>query len=236
MLYHSTRVAMHNNQDGTMPHPLMADENGLLCYALMDDPETLLTCYRFGIFPWFNFGKIGAFFFPEKRYVIPPGEVKVPKSIRSFFNQNKFTVTFDTCFTEVIKACSEVKRKGESSTWISDQFLQVYSQLHQMGFAHSVEVWQQDKLVGGLYGVATGKVFSGESMFSYVSNASRFALISLARVLEKNEFSLIDCQVYNPFLESFGGEEISSKLFYNHMKKNLLQPDWCGSWSNEALK
>ncbi|MBK7009040.1 MAG: leucyl/phenylalanyl-tRNA--protein transferase [Saprospiraceae bacterium] len=231
MLYHSPRVILYNNQDGTMPHPYVADEQGLLCYAFMDNPSTLLNCYRFGIFPWDNVDKIGAFYFPSKRYVIEPSLIKIPKSIRSYFNNTKFTVTFDTQFETVIKQCARAKRKDQASTWISDQFIKVYTEMHLQGYAHSVEVWQEGQLVGGLYGIAVGRVFTGESMFSFTSNASRFAMISLAWLLEKYNFSLIDCQVYNPYLASFGGEEISAPVFFEHMKHNFLEPDLMGPWS-----
>lgn len=215
-----------------MPHPAMADEQGLLCYAFMDDPDTLLSCYRFGIFPWDNVDKIGAFYFPAWRYVIEPGLIKVPKSMHTYFNNQKFSVSFDTQFETVIRHCARAKRKDQASTWISDQFIKVYTALHHKGYAHSVEVWQEDQLVGGLYGVAVGRVFTGESMFSLSSNASRFAMISLARLLEKEHFTLIDCQVYNPYLASFGGNEIPSYLFYEHMKNNFLEPDLTGPWSH----
>ncbi|MBK9687339.1 MAG: leucyl/phenylalanyl-tRNA--protein transferase [Saprospiraceae bacterium] len=231
MLYHSPRVILYNNQDGTMPHPYVADEQGLLCYAFMDNPSTLLNCYRFGIFPWDNVDKIGAFYFPSKRYVIEPSLIKIPKSIRSYFNNDKFTVTFDTQFETVIKQCARAKRKDQASTWISDHFIKVYTEMHLQGYAHSVEVWQEGQLVGGLYGIAVGRVFTGESMFSFTSNASRFAMISLAWFLEKYNFSLIDCQVYNPYLASFGGEEISAPVFFEHMKHNFLEPDLMGPWS-----
>lgn len=214
-----------------MPHPYVADEQGLLCYAFMDNPSTLLNCYRFGIFPWDNVDKIGAFYFPSKRYVIEPSLIKIPKSIRSYFNNTKFNVTFDTQFETVIKQCARAKRKDQASTWISDQFIKVYTEMHLQGYAHSVEVWQEGQLVGGLYGIAVGRVFTGESMFSFTSNASRFAMISLAWLLEKYNFSLIDCQVYNPYLASFGGEEISAPVFFEHMKHNFLEPDLMGPWS-----
>lgn len=213
-----------------MPHPLTADEQGFLCFAFMDDPEILLTAYRFGIFPWDNVDKVGAFYFPKQRYVIRPEKIKIPKSIRSYFNQQKFEVTFDGHFEKVIRSCAETRRKGQASTWISNQFIDVYVRLHQMGYAHSVEVWQNDQLVGGLYGVAVGGVFTGESMFSHVSNASRFAMISLASFLECRQFSYIDAQVYNPYVASFGGQEIDRIEFFGIMKANLLKADLAGSW------
>jgi leucyl/phenylalanyl-tRNA---protein transferase len=225
-----SRHNIYNNADGTMPHPLLSDEYGFLCHAPMNDVETLLLCYRYGIFPWDNFQHIGAFYFPRKRYMIVPSEIKVPKSINAYFNQNKFTITIDTHFADVMFACRHVKRKDQASSWISSQFESSYAQLHALGYAHSLEVWQGNHLVGGLYGVAIGKVFTGESMFGLVSNAARFAMISLARYLVKHDFDYIDCQVQNQFLETFGGQEYDCHDFFNIMRNNLSQPDMLGMW------
>jgi leucyl/phenylalanyl-tRNA---protein transferase len=218
-----------------MPHPLTSDENGFLCNSLMDDTSTLLMGYRFGIFPWENLINIGAYFFPKQRYIIEPDKITVHKSMRSYFNQSKFEVTVDQYFREVVYSCRYVRRK-ENTTWITDQFEIMYGRLHDEGYAHSVEVWQDDGLVGGLYGVAVGDVFTGESMFSYVSNASKFAMIYLARMLHNMGFKYIDCQVYNPYLASFGGYELEGKDFLEIMRKNLLAEDRVGKWVIGELK
>ena len=220
-----------DNSDGVMPHPLSKRFDGLLCYAPMTDWESLLYCYRYGIFPWHNIREYGAFFFPEKRYIIYPDKIKISKSIRPYLNQNKFKITVDTCFKEVIIKCKKGGIRKEKTSWITSPFLYVYNELFEKGYAHSVEVWQDELLVGGLYGVAVGKVFTGESMFSLIPNASRVALISLARLLIEKEFEIIDCQVYNNYLASFGGEEISDERFFNIMKNNFWHEDDVGKWS-----
>ena len=152
--------------------------------------------------------------------------------MRSYFNQHKFSLTLDLHFDTVIRNCARIKRSGQSSTWISQQFIDVYTTLHRLGYAHSVEVWHEGQLVGGLYGIAVGKVFTGESMFSLHANASRFAMISLARFLEQTGFNYIDAQVYNPYVASFGGGEVARADFYKIMKANLLNDDLMGPWSD----
>jgi leucyl/phenylalanyl-tRNA---protein transferase len=212
-----------------MRHPLISDAEGLVCAANMKNIEALLTGYRFGLFPWYNHGDIGMFFFPHKRYIIKPSEIKIPKSIRPYFTQKRFNATMDQNFYKVIKSCMLAKRK-DKGTWINEVYLDSYSSLHNLGYAHSLEVWQNDQLVGGLYGVAVGKIFTGESMFSLESNAARFAMISLALHLQQLGFEYIDCQVYNPFLSSFGGEEIDRFTFYNILQHNLTNKDNLGPW------
>ena len=226
-----------NNFPGALPHPLIhAAGDGFIGWYDMVDPLDLLEYYRFGMFPWQNYGNKGAFFFPKKRFLIQPSKIKIPKSIRSYFNQGKFELSFDQAFREVILSCKYAKRKGDQGTWISNEFVGVYTQLHQMGYAHSVEVWKDDLLIGGLYGVAIGKVFTGESMFSLESNASRFALIGLAIYLSKLGFEYIDCQVKNSYLASFGGEEVNAKEFFTIMKNNYFAASIVGNWGDVIKK
>lgn len=213
-----------------IPHPLTSDDHGFLFNTDMSRIEVLYNLYWYGIFPWDSMGNIGSFYFPRKRYIIYPEKIKVPKSMRSYLNQSKYTVTFDQNFREVMMYCRHVKRNNQNGTWISDQFENSYLQLHEEGLAHSLEVWEDDYLVGGLYGVNVGKVFTGESMFSLTPNASRFALISLAKILSSLHFSFIDCQVINPYLESFGGEEISCESFFEKMKYNYFEESIVGNW------
>jgi leucyl/phenylalanyl-tRNA---protein transferase len=220
----------HNNSDGTMRHPLSANKDGLVSVSDMTNIDALLLGYRFGLFPWHNQDQFGFFYYPHSRYVIKPSEIKIPKSIRSYFNKEKFKATFDNEFTTVVRSCKDITRK-EGSTWITNYYVDSYTSLHQLGYAHCVEVWEDDRLVGGLYGVAIGKIFTGESMFSAVSNASRFAMIVLAKKLVEMDFEYIDCQVYNPYLESFGGQEMDSKLYYSILKKNLTYSDITGKWA-----
>lgn len=214
-------------------HPYLADPvDGVLFTHTLNDPDFLIECYRFGVFPWMNFDQHGLFYFPPLRYIIYPPEIKVPKSIRPFFNSNRYTVTADTCFERVIMHCSAAERKGQESTWISNVFIKAYNKLHRLGYAHSIEVWDGEDLVGGLYGVSVGKIFTGESMFSLKPSASRFGLISLAKVLEKMEFTCIDCQIENPYLTTFGGQNLEREDFFQMMKKNVLEEDRIGSWTS----
>ena len=140
--------------------------------------------------------------------------------MRPYFNQQKYTTTYDQAFSEVIKACSSIPRAGQESTWITPEMIKAYEQLHEAGFAHSVEVWQGDKLVGGLYGIAIGKVFFGESMFARATNASKFGFISLVRDLREKGYELIDCQQETPHLASLGAEAISRKAFLKELEEN----------------
>jgi leucyl/phenylalanyl-tRNA---protein transferase len=214
----------------TIPHPLESDEDGFLCYDELMDAKKLLAYYQLGVFPWYSIGKKGAFFFPPFRYLIDPSIIKTQKSLRPYFNQNRFIVTYDQCFTQVMKLCSKVERRGTHGSWINSNFIKIYTQLHQLGLAHSVEVWMEDELVGGLYGVSMGRIFSGESMFSLRPNASKLALICLAKELTKRDFQYIDCQIKNDYLESFGGHEISKYEFFEFMVKNMEEPTIQGNW------
>ena len=140
--------------------------------------------------------------------------------MRPYFNQQKYHTTYDTAFGEVIRACSEIRRRGQESTWITEDMIEAYEALHQAGFAHSVEVWQGDELIGGLYGVAMGQIFFGESMFSKASNASKFGFISLVRDLRERGFKLIDCQQETNHLASLGAEPIPRTTFLQHLEHN----------------
>lgn len=224
-------IIVNDNKQGLWPHPLLTRNDGLLCFAEMTDPQLLLSAYRIGLFPWYEEFGFGAFYFPYQRYVIKPTEVKIPKSLKPYFNQRKLNITFDTCFEKVITQCMTGSINRKDSSWISESFLSVYPKLWKMGYAHSVEVWQENKLVGGLYGVAIGKVFTGESMFSLVPNASKFAFICLAHFLKKYDFNYIDCQVYNSYLASFGGSQILDQEFYKIMQSNTLNDDLVGNWN-----
>jgi leucyl/phenylalanyl-tRNA--protein transferase len=203
------------------PHPYTADEDGLLAIGGDLDPERLLLAYRFGIFPWYNKSPI-LWWFTHPRFVLFPSELKVAKSMRSYFNQEKFRVTYNQRFHEVIGQCKQTPRPDQMGTWINKDIIDSYEKLHEQGYAHSVEVWEHDTLVGGLYGLAIGKIFYGESMFSTVSNASKFGFISLVRVLETKGIQLIDCQQETKHLKSMGARMISKELFWNQLKSNLF--------------
>ena len=183
------------------------EPNGLLAAGGDLTSKRLITAYTQAIFPWYNKDEPILWWSPNPRCVLIPTELKISKSLKKTINKNKFLVTFNTCFKDVMKACAlprEELKAGESGTWISDEMIHAYSNLHNEGFAHSVECWKGDNLVGGLYGLAIGKVFFGESMFSTETDASKVAFATLCSKLVENNFKLIDGQVYSPHLESLG--------------------------------
>lgn len=180
--------------------------------------ERLLLAYQNGIFPWFNDDEPILWWSPSERMVVVPQMYKVSKSIRNLLNQNKFKVTFNQNFAEVIRNCQQIERKGQDDTWISEDIITAYTKLHEMGIAKSVEVWQNEELVGGLYGVDLGHVFCGESMFSKVSNASKIAFVTLINHLKEKKYRLLDCQVHNDHLEKLGAFEIPRELFMKVLK------------------
>ena len=175
--------------------------------------ERLLLAYRNGIFPWFNEDEPIFWWSPPNRMVVVPSIYKVSKSIRNLLNQNKFRITFNQNFAEVIANCQQIKRNGQDGTWITEDIIQSYTKLHEIGIAKSVEVWQNDELIGGLYGIDLGHIFCGESMFSKVSNASKIAFVTLINHLKDNNYKLLDCQVHNDHLEKLGAFEVSRETF-----------------------
>ncbi|HNP31670.1 MAG TPA: leucyl/phenylalanyl-tRNA--protein transferase [Flavobacterium sp.] len=184
--------------------------------------DRLLLAYRNGIFPWFNEDEPILWWAPPERMVVVPSIYKVSKSIRNLLNQNKFRVTFNQNFHDVILGCQKIDRPGQDGTWLSDDFVESYSKLNKMGIAKSVEVWQNDELVGGLYGVDLGHVFCGESMFSRVPNASKIAFVTLIKYLKENNYKLLDCQVHNDHLEKLGAIEISREVFMKVLKSEEI--------------
>jgi leucyl/phenylalanyl-tRNA--protein transferase len=190
-----------------------ADAEGLLAVGGDLSPERLLLAYRNGIFPWFNEDSLILWWSPHPRMVLFPDRIKISKSMRKVLRENRFRLTKDTCFEAVIEQCSDIKRPGQEGTWITSAMQAAYIEFHNQGYARSYEVWEEDRLVGGLYGIDLGHVFCGESMFSKVSNASKFAFIKLTQELEAEHYSLIDCQVYSEHLESMGAEEMPRKEF-----------------------
>lgn len=190
-----------------------ASSEGILAVGGDLSPGRLLLAYRSGIFPWFNPGEPILWWGPKSRMVLYFDELAVSKSMRNILNRNTFTVTFNQNFSEVISNCSTIKREGQRGTWISQEMREAYCKLNEMGIAKSVEVWQNNELVGGLYGIDLGDVFCGESMFSKVSNASKIAFISLAQHLKKENYKILDCQVYNEHLDSLGCREIDRDDF-----------------------
>lgn len=190
-----------------------ADRYGLLAIGGDLSADRLMLAYRSGIFPWFQEGEPILWWAPPKRMVLFFDELAVSKSMRLLLRKNIFTITFDKAFDEVIAHCRSVARKGETETWITPEMVAAYRELHRLGHAHSVEVWQDDALVGGLYGIDLGTTFCGESMFSLVPNASKAAFIFLSRKLQSEGYRLLDCQLHNPHLASLGCREIPRAQF-----------------------
>ena len=201
------------------PEINQADKNGLLAIGGNLSFGTLINAYKKGIFPWYNPGEIIQWYSPDPRFVLFPDKIKISHSMRNVLNKHLFKFSVDKAFAQVIHHCRIAKRNEVPGTWISDEIEIAYNNLFEKGFAHSAEAWQNNELVGGLYGVLISKVFFGESMFANKSNASKFAFINWIKVLEKNSIELIDCQVYTPHLESLGAEFISRKEFNAILKK-----------------
>lgn len=200
------------------PPPETADEEGLLAIGGDLSVERLLLAYKSGIFPWYD-GQVPLWWNPDPRFVIFPEELKVSKSMKQVLKQNLFTITHNKDFAQVITQCRKTARPGQDGTWISRAVVDAYTELHQMGVAQSFETWQQDKLVGGFYGLKIGKVFFGESMFSHVSNASKAAFITGMQQMISEGLQLVDCQVYTPHLESLGARMINRNDFLDLLKK-----------------
>ena len=198
-----------------------ASYEGILAIGGDLSTERLLLAYRNGIFPWYNPDEPILWWSPPERMVVVPSLYKVSKSTRNLLNQNIFKITFNQDFRAVISNCQQAVRKDQGGTWITYDLIEAYVKLHEMGFAQSVEVWKNDELVGGLYGIDLGHVFCGESMFSKVSNASKVAFVTLIKYLSENNYKLLDCQVHNEHLEKLGAFEISREIFIKVLKSNL---------------
>jgi len=199
-----------------------ANSEGVLAVGGDLSPERLLLAYKSGIFPWFEDDNPILWWSPNPRMVLFLDELVVSKSMRNILNRNLFRVTFNTNFREVISNCQKIKRDGQNGTWITNDMVEAYCKLHELGIAKSVEVWHNDALVGGLYGIDLGTIFCGESMFSKVSNASKVAFIALANQLKTDNYKLLDCQVYNEHLESLGCREIDREEFMKILISNTI--------------
>ena len=195
-----------------------ADKDGLLAVGGKLDPEWLLKAYRQGIFPWYE-GREILWWSPDPRFVLFPEELKISKSLRPLLNRQAFEFTSDKAFPEVIRHCRKIRRPGQAGTWITPEVEKAYIRMHELGYAHSAEVWREGILVGGLYGIRLGKVFFGESMFSLESNASRYAFTRYIQHLKEEGVQLIDCQVYTEYLESFGARMIPRKTFISILEE-----------------
>ncbi|MBO9657636.1 MAG: leucyl/phenylalanyl-tRNA--protein transferase [Chitinophagaceae bacterium] len=194
------------------PPTQLAEPDGLLAIGGDLSPERLLIAYKQGIFPWYEGDHI-LWWFPDPRFVLFPEELKISKTVKGLLKKNEFEFTINKAFPEVIRNCQQIERTDQDGTWITDEVEKAYTKMHELGYAHSAEVWQDGELVGGLYGILLGKVFFGESMFSKVSNASRYAFAKYVEQLKSEGIELIDCQVYTQYLESMGAKMIEGKGF-----------------------
>ena len=215
----------------TFPHPTLANPDGILAVGGDLSPERIILAYDNGIFPWFNEEDPIIWWSPDPRFILHPSKLKVSKSMRKVLRDEVFQITFDTAFEEVILACSKIPRGGQEGTWITKKMIRAYVRLHELGFAHSVEVRQNGVLVGGLYGIALGRCFSGESMFAKASNASKAGFITLVKKLEAIGFDMIDCQTHSNHLESLGAEAISRDDFLTFLEKNQEKETLRGNWT-----
>ncbi len=213
------------------PDPRSAPADGLLAYGGDLSPETLLDAYRRGIFPWYHAGEPILWWSPDPRLVLYPRDFKTSKSLRRVLRNGTYTVTFDRAFSAVIQACGSMERPGQQGTWLGPSMQEAYLRLHQEGYAHSVETWIDGELAGGLYGVAIGRAFFGESMFARRPNASKIALAALRGVLGAKSYDFIDCQVTTDHLVRMGAVPIPRTRFLDELQTAVAQPGDCGSWA-----
>ena len=214
------------------PDPRLASDEGLLAYGGDLSSERLLSGYKKGIFPWYSEGDIILWWSPNPRLLLYPDKFKVRKSFRRVLRSGKFTVSFDARFSDVIKYCATVPREGQRSTWIVRDMIEAYIRLHDEGFAHSVEVYKAGELVGGLYGIAFGKAFFGESMFSLLPDASKIAFKALSDVLGRRGYDFIDCQMKTDHMIGLGAEVVERDLFLDGLEEAIKKPTDMGSWQH----
>jgi leucyl/phenylalanyl-tRNA---protein transferase len=200
-----------------------AQEDGLLAIGGDLSVQRLLMAYERGIFPWYE-GDVPVWWCPNPRFVLYPANLKVSKSMKQVLKKNNFMFSINEAFPEVINNCKKIYRAGQDGTWITNEVVASYKKMHEFGYAHSAEAWLNGELVGGLYGIRIGKVFFGESMFSLVSNASKYAFINYVQQLKKEGVQLIDCQVYTEHLESLGASMIPREEFIKLLHKYIGEP------------
>ena len=211
----------------------LRDPNGLLAAGADLSAERLLAAYARGIFPWFSEDEPLLWWSPDPRMVLYPGELRVSRSLGRVIRSGRYRVTLDTAFRQVMEGCAE-PRPDDEGTWITREMIAAYAELARRGFAHSVEAWAESELAGGLYGVAIGRMFFGESMFSRRTDASKVALVGLVRQLERWGFEMIDCQVASPHLASLGARTIPRREFLQHLDRVVGLPSVPGPWALDA--
>lgn len=226
------RIFQLNDDDYNFPPASMANKEGLLAFGGDLSPSRLIVAYANGIFPWFNDNSAILWWSLDPRLVIRPGEMRVSKSLRHTLRSGRFESRIDTNFEGVIKHCAQMTREGQDGTWLNDDMIEAYIQLHRMGLAHSFETYFEGDLVGGLYGVALGKLFCGESMFHTMSDASKVAFYNLHSFLIKHGFQLIDCQQETKHLVSLGAYLIDRADYLDEIRKLVKEPTLKGNWGD----
>ena len=212
------------------PDPRLAEPNGLIAVGGDLSLERLLKGYALGMFPWYSEGQPILWHSPDPRFVLYPQDLRVSRSLRRTLRRKPFRLSMDTAFAEVVRACARVPRPFQDGTWITDEMNDAYCGLHDLGYAHSVEAWEGEQLVGGLYGVSLGRVFFGESMYAESPDASKVALVSLVQQLVRWGFELLDSQVYTEHLERFGAVEIPREQYLDALESGLETPTRRGRW------
>jgi leucyl/phenylalanyl-tRNA---protein transferase len=221
-----------------LPDPEEADARGLVAVGGDLRPDRLIDAYRRGIFPWYAEGLPILWHSPDPRFVLEPNDLQVNRSLRRSLRRNPYRLTLDTAFAQVVRRCSEAPRPGQDGTWITDEMMAAYDRLFALGHAHSVEAWQEDRLVGGVYGVAVGALFCGESMFTLAPDASKIAFVKLIHQLVHWGFDLIDCQVYTDHLARFGAIEWPRPRFLAKLatlRDRQVAPIAAWSWDQPKL-
>lgn len=221
------------NEEPVFPDPSDAEPDGLLAVGGDLAPRRVLTAYALGIFPWPIGDMPLAWFSPPDRMILDFANLRVSRSLRKSLRRGGFSITMDQAFSEVMAACSSTPRSKETGTWITDDMLRSYARIHEIGFAHSVEVWREGELVGGLYGISIGAMFCGESMFHRVTDASKVAFVGLARQLDAWGFHFLDCQLHTPHLESLGASEIPREDFKERLAGAIWKETRRGRWAFE---
>lgn len=217
------------DQSYMFPNPEQSDEHGLVAIGGDLSPQRLLQAYSQGIFPWYSPGDPLLWWSPDPRLILIPNEFKVSKSLKKTL-KHTHSLTLDTAFAQVLQACA-TNGDRKDNTWLTDEMIEAYTKLHHLGYAHSIEVWQDTKLIGGLYGVSLGKVFFGESMFHLVKDASKVALYYLCQLMEYWQFDFIDCQMPTPHLLSLGAKTISRRAFLSMLEDTLVHENMQGRWT-----
>ena len=218
------------------PPPELADEQGVIAVGGDLSVERLLLGYQMGIFPWYSEGLPIIWHSPDPRMVLLPDDLHVPRSLRKAMRKAPYQLQLDTAFAQVIEACAEAPRPGQDGTWITEDMMAAYTELHERGFAHSAEAWRDGELVGGLYGVSIGHVFFGESMFARADNASKIAFVALVQQLRTWGISLIDCQVYTSHLDRFGAIEWPRERYLDELAERVGEPTRVGRWRLDGMR